>query len=90
MRSDMSRRFQEIEERAAGDLATVKSMLKRMPDADRALILAWLCAYFDDGGRALRPGDRRTRVVVDRVECWTVRVPKRRAKSAEGRSGSNT
>ena len=75
----MSRRFQEIEARAAHDIAGAKVILKRLGDRERAFVLKWLCKFFDDSGRMFSPqitAQRRT-IVIDGVEYWLVSVRRR-------------
>ena len=75
----MSRRFQEIEEKARRDVDGAKAALKRLGDRERALLTAWLCKYFGDEGSMLSPqiSKQRRTIVLDGVEYWLVRVPKK-------------
>jgi len=59
--------------------ATVKAMVKRLDEAGRALLLAWLCMYYQDDGKMFSPqiSRRRKRITLDGAEYWLVRVPKR-------------
>lgn len=76
----MSRRYQEIEEKAARDVDGAKTVLKRLGDRERAFLIAWLCKYFSDEGAMLSPqiSKQRRIVVLDGVDYWLVKVPKRR------------
>ena len=59
--------------------ATVKAMVKRLDPAGRALLLVWLCMYYQDDGAMFSPPQisrRRKRITLDGVEYWLVRVPK--------------
>lgn len=70
----MSRRYDEIEERNRRDVDGAKAVLKRLGDRERALLLKWLCKYFNDTGRMFSPqisAQRRT-IVVDGMEYWLV------------------
>lgn len=62
-----------------GDHQAVRAAIKRLRPEDRALLLAWLCLYYDDRGMMFNPqiSRRRKRVAIDGVEYWLVRVPKR-------------
>jgi hypothetical protein len=75
----MSRRFQEMEERGRRDIEAAKVLLKRLGDRERAHLLGWLCLYCaDDGALAGSGAKARMRIVLDGIEYWIVRVPKRR------------
>jgi hypothetical protein len=76
--SPMSRRYQEIEEKARKDAEGAKAALKRLGDRERAFLIAWLCKYIGDEGAMLSPQISKERriVVIDGVEYWLVRVPK--------------
>ena len=78
--SPMSRRFQEIEEKAKRDVDGAKNAMKRLGDRERAFLIAWLCKYFGDDGAMLSPkvSKQRRTVVLDGIEYWLIRVPKRR------------
>lgn len=60
--------------------AAVRAAVKHLAPADRARLLAWLCLYYEDSGGMFSPqiSRRRRRVMIDDVEYWLVRVPKRR------------
>jgi len=75
----MSRRSQEIEEKARHDVDGARALLKRLGDRERAFVIAWLCKYFGDEGSMLSPqiSKQRRTVVIDGVEFWLVRIPKR-------------
>jgi len=74
----MSRRFQEIEDRARDDVPGAKAALKRLGEPQRAHVLAWLCMYFDDAGARIAPeASGRRRIALDATEYWLVQVPKR-------------
>lgn len=62
-----------------GDAQAVRAAIKRLSPEDRALILAWHCMYYRDGGAMFSPqiSRRRQRITIDGVEYWLVRVPKR-------------
>jgi hypothetical protein len=62
------------------DFVTVCNALKRLPAADRARILAWLCLYYDDEGRRYDVV-KRPRISIDGIETWLVKIPKRRRKN---------
>jgi hypothetical protein len=57
----------------------LKAALKVMRPDDRAHVLAWLCCYYQDDGAMFSPqlSRRRQRIVLEGVEYWLVRVPKR-------------
>jgi hypothetical protein len=55
-----------------------RAIAKRLPAADRAKLLAWLCLYYGERGQQFEPGARRRRVTIDGEELWLVRIPKRR------------
>jgi hypothetical protein len=59
--------------------AAVKAMVKRLDEPGRALLLAWICMYYEDDGKMFSPqiSRRRQRIAIDGVEYWLVRVPKR-------------
>ena len=63
---------------APASTAAVKAMAKRLDDAGRAFVLAWLCMYYEDNGAMCSPqiSRRRQRIAIDGVEYWLVRVPK--------------
>lgn len=63
--------------------AAVKAMAKRLDEAGRALLLAWLCMYYEDDGKmfSAQISRRRKRISLDGVEYWLVRVPKRTRES---------
>jgi hypothetical protein len=77
----MSRRYQEIEQQQRHDVNDAKAALKRLGDRERAFLITWLCKYFGDDGAMLSPqiSKQRRSVVIDGVEFWLVRIPKRRA-----------
>lgn len=75
----MSRRYQELEEKARHDVDGAKSVLKRLGDDERVLIRAWLCKFFDDAGALYSPqieSHRRRTIALDAVTYWL--VPSRR------------
>ena len=76
----MSRRFEEREQRGRLDTDAAKNALKRVGDRERVTLRAWLCVYFDDRGALFSPqlGRRCRRIVLDGVEYWLVRIPKRK------------
>jgi hypothetical protein len=55
-----------------------RAIAKRLPAADRAKLLAWLCLYYGERGEQFEPGRRRRRVTIDGEEFWLVRIPKRK------------
>ena len=59
--------------------AAVKGLIKRLRPEARAHVLAWLCTYYQDDGGMFSPqiSRRRKRLMLDGVEYWLVRVPKR-------------
>ena len=62
------------------DPAVLKESLKRLLPGDRAALLAWLLLYFDDSGDLFSPQirrGRRQRIVLDGVEYWLARIPRR-------------
>ncbi|MGB8907843.1 MAG: hypothetical protein WCC84_03750 [Candidatus Cybelea sp.] len=67
------------------DATAVKAAIKHLTPSDRARLLAWLLLYYQDDGVILSPqiGQRRKRIVLDRVEYWLVRVPNRTTKAAK-------
>lgn len=75
----MGRRYEDVEKRNAEQLRAVKQSLLLLPARDRAFILAWLARYFGDDGDLYSPNlpKQRQRIVVDGVDYWLVRVPKR-------------
>jgi hypothetical protein len=60
-------------------VAVVKAQAKRLTEGDRAHLLAWLCVYYKDDGTmfSAQISRRRQRIILDGVEYWLVRVPKR-------------
>jgi hypothetical protein len=76
----MSRRFEDVQAKRASEVSAAKGLLKRLEDRQRAEVLVWLCAYFDDAGTRIAPDRPRRRIVVDGVEYWLVRVPKLRSR----------
>ena len=76
----MSRRYQELEEKARRDVDGAKTSLKRLGDPERAFVIRWLLKYFDDDGRMRSPqaGKPRRCIPIDGVEYWLVAAPKRR------------
>ena len=60
-------------------LSAVKSMAKRLTSEDRATLLAWLALYYNHGGVLYSPKitRRRQRIMLDGIEYWLLRVPKR-------------
>jgi hypothetical protein len=72
----MSRRYQEIEEKAHRDVDGAKVAVKCLGDRQRAFLIAWLCKYFSDEGAMLSPqiSQQRRVVVIDGVEYWLVRA----------------
>lgn len=60
-------------------VAEVKPLVKRLDEQGPALLLAWLCMCYQDNGAMFSPqiSRRRQRIVLDGVEYWLVRVPKR-------------
>jgi hypothetical protein len=83
----MSRRYQEIEEKARRDVDGAKAALKCLGDRERAFVLAWLCKYFGDEGAMLSPqiSKQRRMIVIDGIEFWLVPVPKRKGKEERAR-----
>ncbi len=75
----MSRRYQEIEERRARDIAGAKTTLKALGDRERAYLMMWLLKYFEDSGtmRSPQAGKARRTIVLDGEEFWLVRMPDR-------------
>lgn len=78
----MSRRYQETQEHRRHEVDGAKAVLKRLGDRERAFLISWLCKYFGDEGGMLSPqiSKQRRTVVIDGVEFWLVRVPKRKAR----------
>lgn len=72
----MSRRYQELEERDRHDVDKAKLVLKRLGDAERALIMRWMLKYFDDDGRMLSPQSGRPRriIVIDDTRFWIIAI----------------
>jgi hypothetical protein len=72
----MSRRFEELQEKAEQALAGVKATLKSLRDRERQHVILWLLKYFEDDGAMKSPqaGKPRRRVVIDGQEFWLVRV----------------
>jgi hypothetical protein len=62
-----------------GNPEAVRAAVKRLSPEERALLLAWLCLYYEDSGAMFSPqiSRRRKRIAIDGVEYWLVRVPKR-------------
>jgi hypothetical protein len=62
-----------------GDAQAVRAAIKRLSPQDRARVLAWLCLYYRDDGDMFSQqiSRRRQRIVLEGVEYWLVRVPKR-------------
>ncbi|HMF28389.1 MAG TPA: hypothetical protein VKE42_06420 [Candidatus Cybelea sp.] len=54
----------------------VRTMLKHLEEPGRALILAWLCTYFEDNGAMFSPqfSRQRNRSTLNGVEYWSGRV----------------
>jgi hypothetical protein len=78
----MSRRYQEIQERKSRDVEGTKAALKALGDAERAFLISWLCKYYCDEGTMISPqaGRPRRTIVIDGVEFWLVRVPRRKGE----------
>jgi hypothetical protein len=68
--SPVSRRFQEIEARGKRWVESAMAALKGLNDADRALLPAWLCVYYDDEGGLFSPqlNKMRRRITLDGVD----------------------
>lgn len=64
---------------APAEISAVKTTAKRLGESDRAYLIAWLCMYYTDTGTMFSPQitRRRQRIVLDGIEYWLVRVPKR-------------
>lgn len=77
----MSRRYEEIEEKAKRRAGEAKTVLKTLRDRDRAYLMMWLLKYFEDSGamRSLQAGKPRRTIMLDGVEYWLATVPKRRS-----------
>lgn len=62
------------------DAKAVRAAIKRLSPEARARTLAWLCLYYQDDGSmfSAQIGRRRQRIVIDGVDYWLVRVPKRK------------
>jgi hypothetical protein len=75
----MARPRYERDREAWGAAQAARAALKRLSPEDRARLLAWLCIYYDDHGAMFSPqiSRRRQRIVIDNIEYWLVRVPKR-------------
>jgi hypothetical protein len=67
-----------------GDDQAVRAAIKRLNQEDRVGVLAWLCLYYNDDGAMFSPqiSRRRQRIVLDGIEYWLVRVPKRSQRSS--------
>ena len=66
--------FERLDE-ADPDVATIKTVIKRLAPKDRANLLRWLCLYYDDKGE--RVGIiKRQRIAIKEIEFWLVRIPK--------------
>ena len=76
----MSRRYEEIEDKARRDVDGAKATLKRLGDRERALIMKWLLLYFEDSGamRSPQAGKPRKTIALDGTEYWLVRALKQR------------
>jgi hypothetical protein len=76
----MSRRYQEMEEKAARARDAAKVALKALRDRERAHLMMWLLKYFEDSGamRSPQAGKPRRIIVIDGTEYWLAVVPKRR------------
>jgi len=46
----VSRRYQELEERASHGVNAAKAVLKRLESRERVHVTSWLCKYYDDAG----------------------------------------
>jgi len=53
--SPVSRRYEEVEQRAEQALAGVKTALKQLRQPDRRHVLFWLLKYFEDDGSMKSP-----------------------------------
>ena len=69
----------ERHEEPWGQPEAVRAAIKRLSPDDRARVLQWLALYYDDTGAMFSPqiSRRRKRIVLEGVEYWLVRVPKR-------------
>lgn len=74
----MSRRYEEVRAKADRELAEVKTVLKRLPDASRLHIIRWLLKFYEDNGAMKSPqaGKPRRRVTIDGQEFLLVAVVK--------------
>ena len=69
----------ERDEDLTRDVTAVKVAVKHLLPADRAHLMAWLLLYYEDtGSKFSTPSHRRRRrIVLDGIEYWLARVPKR-------------
>ena len=61
------------------DATAVKAAVKHLTSNDRAALIAWILLYYQDDGTLFSQQirQRRRRIVLDGVEYWLVKLPKR-------------
>ena len=69
----------ERREEPWGQPEAVRAAIKRLSPDDRARVLQWLALYYDDTGAMFSPqiSRRGQRIVLEGIEYWLVRMPKR-------------
>jgi hypothetical protein len=65
------------------DVTAVKVAIKHLDPNDRALLIAWLLLYYRDDGAMFSPQitRRRDRIMLNGIEFWLARVPRRQRKA---------